>query len=314
VVDPDERLTNGGKIRCWICRSSDAGRWKSRGIDRPLTADDLRITDSRYGVTLALWRCRRCGFIFAGDADPRELAALYEQLSDPDYLESQEPRARQTEWLLEHVLRTKPDARTLLDIGAGTGLLVAEAQRRNLIAVGVEPSRALTESGRRSHGVDLLQGLFPHPQLAGRTFDVVCLVDVIEHLADPMQMLHGCAAVLSPDGVLVVVTPDIGSLTAALLRKRWWHYRLAHVGYFNRKSLRRAAALAGLTPVAAFRPRWFLTVEYIATRLERYVPIGGLNRLARRHDVLRRVYRQVVPLNPRDSMLVMFRQSTRETP
>jgi SAM-dependent methyltransferase len=312
VVDQDERLTDDERIRCRVCGSREVRRWKSRSIDRPLTAGDLRITDSRYGVTLELWRCRSCGFIFAGDGDLQDLAALYEQLSDPEYLEGQEPRARQTRWLLEQVLREKPDARTLLDIGAGTGLLVAEGRRRNLIAVGVEPSRALTEDGRRSYGVQLLDGVFPHPQLAGQTFDIICLVDVIEHLADPVGMLRASAAVLNADGLVVVVTPDVGSLAARLLRKRWWHYRLAHVGYFNRRSIRRAADGAGLTPVAVFRPRWFFTVDYIATRLTSFVPIGGLNRLARRHDVMRRLYKQVVPLNLRDSMVVLLRRSIGE--
>jgi SAM-dependent methyltransferase len=312
VVDQDECLKDGERIRCRVCGSRDVRHWKSRSIDRPLTADDLRITDGRYGVTLELWRCPSCGFIFAADSDVQDLAALYEQLSDPEYLKSQEPRARQTQWLLEQVLYEKPDARTLLDVGAGTGLLVAEAQRRNLTAVGVEPSRALVDDGRRTLGAQLLQGVFPHPQLAGRKFDIICFVDVIEHLADPVAMLCASASALSADGLIVVVTPDVGSLAARLLRKRWWHYRLAHVGYFNRRSIRRAAAGAGLRPVAAFRPRWFFRVDYIATRLTSFVPIGGLNRLARRFDLTRRLYRQVVPLNPRDSMVVLLRRSSRE--
>jgi 2-polyprenyl-3-methyl-5-hydroxy-6-metoxy-1,4-benzoquinol methylase len=294
-------------MRCWICGLSDTERWKPRDIDRPLSADDLQITDQRYGVTLALWRCRRCGFIFADGADLQNLAGLYEQLSDPVYLESQRARSLQMRWLLDQVLRAKQDARTLLDVGAGGGLLVAEARRRNLDAIGVEPSRSLVEGARRVSGVELIRGFFPHAQLAGRTFDVICLVDVIEHLTDPVQMLRHCATALSPDGLLVVVTPDVGSLTARLLGNHWWHYRLAHVGYFSKGSLRRAAAEAGFVPMAEIRAKWFFTVEYIAKRLARYLPMGRLNDLARRHALLRRVYGQVVPLNPRDSMVVFLR-------
>jgi 2-polyprenyl-3-methyl-5-hydroxy-6-metoxy-1,4-benzoquinol methylase len=293
---------------CWICGSTDTRSWKPRSIDRPLTADDLRITDTRYGVTLALWRCRRCGFIFADRADLQNLAALYEQLSDAGYLESQQARSRQMRWLLDRVLRARPDARTLLDVGAGAGLLVAEAQRRNLVAAGVEPSRFLVQRARQFDRVELLQGLFPHPQLAGRTFDVICLVDVIEHVTDPVQLLRDCATALNPDGLVVVVTPDVESLMATLLGHRWWHYRLAHVGYFSKRSMRRAAAEAGLLPVADVRAKWFFPVDYIATRLTHYLPIGRLNRLARRHKLLHRVYEQVVPLNPRDSMVLLLRR------
>jgi len=36
---------------CWICGEVKALPWK----ERPLGAEDLRITDSRYGTTLGLW-------------------------------------------------------------------------------------------------------------------------------------------------------------------------------------------------------------------------------------------------------------------
>jgi 2-polyprenyl-3-methyl-5-hydroxy-6-metoxy-1,4-benzoquinol methylase len=201
-------------MRCWICCSNDTSAWKPRSLDRPLTPEDLQITDSHYGTTLALRRCSCCQFIFADSSDLQRLTALYEQLSDPGYVESQESRAPQMRWLIQQVIRTIPNARSLLDIGAGAGLLVAEARWRGLVAVGVEPSRSLVESARQINGVELIQGPFPHPQLADRRFDVICLVDVIEHLVDPVQMLLDCAAALSPDGVLIVVTPDVGSLAA----------------------------------------------------------------------------------------------------
>jgi hypothetical protein len=74
--------------------------------------------------------------------------------------------------------------------------------------------------------------------------------------------------------------------------------------------MRRAAAAAGLVPIAELRAKWFFTVEYIAKRLTRYLPTGRLNGLARRHAQLRRLYEQVVPVNPRDSMVVVLRRRT----
>ena len=37
--------------------------------------------------------------------------------------------------------------------------------------------------------------------------------------------------------MLVIVTPDIGSLAARIMGGRWWHYRVAHINFFNRRSL-----------------------------------------------------------------------------
>jgi SAM-dependent methyltransferase len=262
--------------------------------------EDLQITDSRYGTTLSLDRCADCGFLFAEGEELPELVALYEQLTDPGYEGSQEPRRAQMRWLLREVRRLRPQARTLVDIGAGTGLLVAEAAALGLEATGVEPSRSLVEAGRRN-GVQLLQGTWPHPELAGRAFDLIFLVDVIEHVCNPLGLLSGCERALAEEGIVVLVTPDVQSVAARLLGRRWWHFRLAHVGYFSGGSMRILADRAGLQVARMFRAKWFFQVSYLADRVARYLPVGGLNRLARRAGPLRRLYNIEVPLNLHDS-------------
>ena len=293
--------------RCWVCRSTDTRRFKKRSIDRELVPDDLKITSADYGQTLALRRCRDCGLVFAEEDGLRELVGLYERLEDPEYENTQDCRALQMRWLLERARRIHPHGRTLLDVGAGTGLLVAEARRRGYDAVGVEPSRSLVEAAARVNHVDLLQGVFPHPELHGRRFDLIFLVDVIEHVSHPAELVEACAQSLTPSGVLLLVTPDIGSLTARLLGKRWWHLRLAHVSYFDKRSIERTLQQAGLETVFRCRPTWFFRAEYIAQRLAQYLPIGWFNGLAGRIGLLRRLYRTVIRLNPRDSLLVAAR-------
>ena len=295
-----------GPHACWVCGASAAVRWKERNLSRRLVPEDLQITDSRYGTTLSLWKCPRCSFLFADGDELSELTALYEQLADPEYENTQEPRALQMEWILRRTLELKAGARTALDVGAGAGLLVAACRRRGLDAVGVEPSRSLVEAAPRANGVELLHGVLPHPQLAQRQFDLVFLVDVLEHVADPLALLRHCAARLAPGGLFVVVTPDVGSVAAQALGRRWWHFRLAHVGYFNRRSLQKAAAAAGMLVRRFERPRWFFPVRYLTERLAVYFPLGWLNRLAPQVAPLSWLYRRVVPVNLHDSWLVFL--------
>lgn len=295
-------------MRCWVCGSRDTFRWKAKTIDRPLSPGDLQITDAGYGATLALWRCRDCQFIFADGDELEQLTALYERLSDPDYISGHEARALQMRWLVDKVLEAHPRARNLLDVGAGIGLLVEEASHRGLDAIGVEPSRSMVEYGRITHGVTLLQGVLPHAELAGRRFDVVAVVDVLEHVTDPVGLLRTCAGILEPDGIVLVVTPDVGSILASVMGARWWHYRLAHVGYFSSASLARAAARAGLRITTTFRPRWYFRVHYLADRLAHYLPVERVNRVAGRVRLLRGAYQRVVPLAPRDSLGVILRR------
>jgi 2-polyprenyl-3-methyl-5-hydroxy-6-metoxy-1,4-benzoquinol methylase len=257
-------------------------------------------------VTLSLWKCADCGFIFAEGQELDHLTALYERLSDRGYEDSQDGRVFQMRWLLQAARRAHPAAISLLDIGAGTGLLVAEGRRLGLDAVGVEPSRSLADVALHVNGVDVRHGVWPHPSLAHRAFDLVFLIDVIEHVAQPVDLLRRCRDALAPGGLLIVVTPDVGSIPARILGHRWWHFRLAHVGYFDRRSFGHATERTGLSIRREFRAVWFLRVGYVADRLASYLPVARLNALARRVPILREIYDRVIALNPRDSLVVFL--------
>lgn len=294
---------------CWVCRSSRTTPYKARSIERELTPADLSITDSNYGATLALRRCDHCSFVFAEGQDLAQLFALYEKLSDPGYEGSQDSRTLQMRWLIAQALTARPGAKTLLDIGAAAGLLVKLAQDQGLQAEGVEPSVELVESAQRLHGVNLIQGTVPHERLRGRRFDVVFLADVIEHVSDPVALLGHARNLVEPGGVLVVVTPDLGSVARRLLGKRWWHFRLAHVGYFDEGSLETACRGAGLAVTRRLRAKWFFRVSYLAERLLRYLPLGALERLLHTTAVGRRVGETVMPLNLFDSWVFVCKRN-----
>jgi len=295
---------------CWVCGSANAVPWKPRSIFRPLVPGDLKVTDSRYGITLSLWRCRACSFIYADSEELGELASLYECLTDVVYEESQDTRARQMRWVLRQALAARPGARTVLDIGAGAGALLAEAERAGLDAVGVEPSREFVQRARAANAVDIVQGIFPHPALAGRTFDIVFMVDVIEHVPEPVELLRAAAHALAPGGIVLVVTPDVDSFAARKLRGRWWHFHIAHVGYFSYRSLAKAARRAGLGVARRGRAVWFFRIGYLAKRVAVYLPpVAALNWVARRVPPLRWLYERVLPVNLHDSLLVVLRRA-----
>jgi SAM-dependent methyltransferase len=271
-----------------------------------LRSDDLTITDHRYGTTLDLLVCD-CGFRFAAPSDTSELVALYRELDDQGYEESSEARRAQQRVLLSSVMRAAPNARSLLDVGAANGLLVEEAERAGLIAVGVEPSERLAASGR-SRGVDVLTGVLEDGLLGETCFDVVTLVDVIEHVADPIALLGAARAHLSEAGRLLVVTPDVASVAARVLRERWWHLRAAHVGYFDRTTLGDALERSGFLAERWWRPGWVFEVGYLGERLGEYIrPARWVTQRARGSSVLRRT----IPLNLRDSLAVIARRSAR---
>ena len=251
---------------CWACGATGLTLYK-KGNAQQVESTHFAITDPHYGITGTLSRCPRCHFLQCDDF--ASLTHFYETLIDPEYEVTRAPRALQARRLLDTLPVTCPTP-SLLDIGAGSGILVEAAQDRDWHAQGIEPSQWLSEQAIL-RGLAVHEGTLPHPDVT-QTFDLVTLVDVLEHVNDPLTLLKNARAHLSPNGVGLLVTPDRGSLTARLMGFRWWHYRVAHVGYFNRTALTLLLQRAGLEPITWRRPTWYFPLDYLWVRLGCYVP------------------------------------------
>ena len=131
---------------------------------------------------------------------------------------------------------------------------------------------------------------------------MVTLVDVIEHVSKPVELLSNAQVEISHQGVGLVVTPDLNSLVASLMGWRWWHFRIAHIGYFNKSTLLLALKRVGLKPIRIGRPSWYFSADYLLERVNQYLP------RYLRLPVLRFSKRLTIPLNLRDSLFVVFRK------
>jgi SAM-dependent methyltransferase len=258
------------------------------------------ITDAAYGKTGPLFACEDCGFLFV--VYPKDATDYYAEMQDRQYEEGRAYRAIQQRVLLKKLKKRFAGVKTLLDVGAGTGILLEECGKLGIESVGVEPSEWCAQVAQ-SHGLKILQGTLPHPELADRIFDAVTAIDVIEHVNDPVAMLKSCGEHLAEGGALVIVTPDVGSFIARLLRRRWWHYRIAHVGYFSRKTLNLALDKTGYRIVSVRRPAWYFEIGYLYQRLRNYIPLPKLD--GSRSRIVKWLFSRTIPLNLGDSLEVI---------
>jgi SAM-dependent methyltransferase len=227
-----------------------------------------------------------------------EIVKSYQKMEDPDYLREQECRSINAQLCLRALRRFKAGGR-LLEIGSSLGFFL-NAARLDFDVVGLEPSRWAARLARERMGLDVREdlpspGLFPE-----NSFDAVCLLDVLEHLADPRGVLALCARWLRPGGVLYLVTPDTDSLSARTLGAYWWGLRSAHLTYFSRRLLRELLSSLNLELVHQRSYGRLFTYGYWLTRLAHYprwgrALAGGLVRLFG-------VENKVVYIDTRDSV------------
>jgi SAM-dependent methyltransferase len=186
----------------------------------------------------------------------------------------------------------------LLDVGAGSGILVAAAGERGYQAIGVEPSRPL-QTRAVELNLPVIHGVIPHPSVKG-PFDIITVIDVIEHVPDPSGLAKAVSDIMSDNGICIMVTPDVGSVAARLMGWRWWHYRIAHIGYFNKQTFTQAVKNAGLRPISFHRPTWYFPASYLLKRAMSYLPSWL------RMPVPIFLDRILIPLNLFDSYLVVL--------
>lgn len=193
---------------------------------------------------------------------PRPTAARLRTLYSEAYFESPDPACGypvyrsdrvavrdKAERLLPAVERHGRKGR-LLDVGCAYGFIMEVARERGWQVAGIEPAEAVAASAASRLGAPVATDLVS-AGLPAASFDAVLVWDVIEHLPDPRRALDEVARVLRPGGVLSVVTPDIGSLAARLLGRRWEEMRKMpeHIYFFDRASLSTLLRAAGFEPV-----------------------------------------------------------------
>ena len=106
---------------------------------------------------------------------------------------------------------------------------------------------------------------------ASQAFEVITLMDVIEHVEKPDQLIAEAATRLVPGGVLVVETGNYQSAGRVQSHGAWWNYQLDHRWYFAPPQLRELLNQAGLNSIEladrVLRPWWKGQADMVAPRL-----------------------------------------------
>jgi dolichyl-phosphate beta-glucosyltransferase len=181
----------------------------------------------------------------------------------------------------------------LVDAGGGAGGVTAMlgwSPDRMLV---VEGNATLAFEARRRYGLDTARSGVDRLPLADTTVEVVCLLDVIEHLDDPVAALREARRVLAPEGVVIVNVPA----------HRWlWSASdevLGHRRRYSRAMLRAQLAAAGLEPVINTHVfSWLVLPVYVKRRIASQEAELGLDQTSPLIDfaamVLTRLERAIV--------------------
>lgn len=156
-----------------------------------------------------------------------------------------------------------PEGSAVLDVGLADGSVARELVRRGCRVWGVEidaTAAAAADDVCEQVVVGDVESLDLHDVFDDQRFDVVLLLDVLEHLVDPATTLRHAAAMLAPGGHVVVSLPNVAhaAVRLDLLQGRFAYTEAGlldrtHLRFFDAAGVAELFADAGLDVVANLR-------------------------------------------------------------
>ena len=114
---------------------------------------------------------------------------------------------RNLHWLQTLLKYCTPPAKTL-EVGCAHGSFVALMQEAGYRTSGVEMSPWVVAFGEKTFDIKVALGPIEDLTMPVGELDAVVLMDVLEHLPDPLKTLARCFELLKPDGLLLLQTPE----------------------------------------------------------------------------------------------------------
>ncbi|EDX84824.1 Methyltransferase domain family [Synechococcus sp. PCC 7335] len=119
-------------------------------------------------------------------------------------------KERNIHWLKALLKYSLPPDK-ILELGCGHGSFVALMSQAGYDVAGVEMSPWVVEFGRKTFEVPILVGPVEDLEIAPQSLDVIVLMDVLEHLSNPLATIERCLPLLKPSGFLLIQTPEFQS-------------------------------------------------------------------------------------------------------
>lgn len=215
------------------------------------TEIEVLCLKGRHGEHLRTVICRGCGLIWSDPRpDDQELKTFYSHNYRLEYKGLTRPQKK-------HVYRDAVEAMrryrfvkgllqpkdTLLDVGAGTGVFVCYLRKLGFNACGIGTCENHSRYARDILKVPVRTG-FCRDVDGKKSYNIITLHHVLEHMADPLAELKHLWCLLQDDGHLVVDVPNAEDIRQDPGNR----YHKAHIYSFNPETLAALGITAGFVP------------------------------------------------------------------
>lgn len=165
--------------------------------------------------------CLHCksGFI-QNSIQEKDANELYAEKTSNRWISDLSFNERRTKKAVKLIADLLGPQKRILDIGCSTGQLLEFAKQFNCECYGIESSLA-AQKVCRERGHKCFSSINDIKTFA--PFDIIFLIDTIEHVYDVPSFLKAFSELLQNKGQMVILTGDINSVPARIFKNRWWY-------------------------------------------------------------------------------------------
>ncbi len=205
--------------------------------------------------------CRECGFIFM---NPRLKRSIIKNFYTSDYYAGLAGYSYQDErkapdhfshvWDRRiRVIRKYIKEGNFLDVGCSFGGFL-KAASKYFVPHGIELSSYAAGHAKSVLGDSVHAGTLADHPFPKEYFSVISMIELLEHLPEPIPALRECYRLLRSQGLLIIQTANMDGMQAKILGAKYGYFLPGHLSYFSKKCLIMALKNIGFRVIKVFYP------------------------------------------------------------
>jgi SAM-dependent methyltransferase len=243
------------QVRCNLCGEDNAEVKYRFNRENTLLRSTIDFDLSELDIYPAIVECRSCGLVYVNPrwAFPVGVLPYNIEAEEAYFIMTRGERIIAFTNLIKIIQERycMPNLRAI-DVGCGDGLMLEQCQLAGIDCDGFEISDSLIQKLRAQFATKkIYSGNLSN--ISEKSYDIVFLINVIEHISDPKLTLTQLFNILKPGGYAFIHAPNIGGLPAIVMGSRWHQIEpLTHLYYYNWKTLKATLKRVGFYSAGDF--------------------------------------------------------------
>ena len=263
---------------CPICENTQVNRLE---VGSKIKAEDLDYEQLvpywngffKDKIYFSYCRCPQCELLYAPIFfEEDQLQKLYSQMApNMDVVPSSALKRTQKEYFDEFARSGLPQ-NAYVEVGPDVGLFTEHAAKRGQFSKFwlFEPNQLVHKSleavvSKNKH--EILEDMFGFSVIPDSSVGAVVMIQVLDHLLDPVPTLIELKKKMSPNAKLIFVTHNEQSLLRSIARWKWPAFCLQHPQIYNPKSIAKLLEKSGFNVTKITRSKNYFEIGFLLKHL-----------------------------------------------